>query len=181
MQRASSQAATPGWILLFQSKGFGSNKFSLYENQHRDCFWQASVWALFCNNVFLFLQQTAATVMNYLLVKVCPSPSQQNQFLLVWNLTKPNHSQEHSLQENVVKMERRSLISKNRIIVCPKFTSGVFRCVSIFLKTYLVLVQTLGWLIRNFSPSILHYWTSTCLLFLGLRTSTLFQSSCWSS
>lgn len=88
--------------------------------------------------IFLFLQQTAVTVRNYLLVRVCPSLSQPNRFLLAWNLTKPNHPQEHSLQENAGKMERKSLISKNRIIVYPKFTNGVFKCVSIFFKTCLV-------------------------------------------
>lgn len=128
----------PDGFFCLKVKVLGSNKFPLFEIQHRSCFWQALFWALFCNKDFLFLQQTAVTVTNCLLVKVCPSLSQQNRFLLAWNLTKPNRSQELSLQENVVRMERRSLISKNRIIVCPKFTNGVFKCVSTFLKTHLV-------------------------------------------
>lgn len=77
-----------------------------------------------------FFQQTVVIVKNFLVEKVLPNPSQQNQFLQGWNLSIQKLQLEHSLLENVGKMEKKILISKNRTVVCQNFTNGVSNYVS---------------------------------------------------
>lgn len=78
----------------------------------------------------LFFQQTVVIVKNFLLEKVLPNRSQQNQFLQGWNLSIQKLQLERSLLENVGKMEKKILISKNRTVVCQNFTNGVSNYVS---------------------------------------------------